>query len=106
MFFVFLYRESILSDIQLYSHVYSTCKTETFPTMRFEAFTTMNMSMLCEISSSHGGEYDVQNCRPTFQRSVDNHFTRQYIPEDNSEHDVYVGRLGDNIARTCRYIPC
>jgi predicted aspartyl protease len=22
----------------------------------------------------------------TFETSVDNHFTRQYIPEDNSEH--------------------
>jgi hypothetical protein len=61
----------------------------------------------CEISSSHGGEYDVQtDCRPTFQRcvlppssgmmmmeavrtsetSADNYFTRQYIPEDSSEH--------------------
>jgi hypothetical protein len=27
----------------------------------------------------------------TSETSVDNHFTRQYIPEDNSEHDkVYV----------------
>jgi hypothetical protein len=34
----------------------------------------------CEISSSHGGEYDVQ------KTSVDNHFTRQYNPEDSSEH--------------------
>jgi hypothetical protein len=37
---------------------------------------------LCEISSSHGGEYDVQSCL-----LADNHFTRQYIPEDNSEQD-------------------
>jgi hypothetical protein len=35
-----------------------------------------------KISSSHGGEYDVQ----TSETSVDNHFTRQYILEDNSEH--------------------
>jgi hypothetical protein len=46
----------------------------------------------CEISSSHGGEYDVQSCLlmmeavRTSETSVDNHFTRQYIPEDNSEH--------------------
>jgi hypothetical protein len=32
----------------------------------------------CEISSSHGGEYDVQNCLLGC--------TRQYIPEDSSEH--------------------
>jgi hypothetical protein len=86
-------------------------------------FITLTFKTLrCEISSSHGGEYKVQNCllgctavwnncRPTFQRfvlpplsrmsdppipddgrqhvtsetSVDNYFTRQYIPEDNSE---------------------
>jgi hypothetical protein len=34
--------------------------------------------------SSHGGEYDVR----TSETSVDNHFTRQYIPEDNSEHEI------------------
>jgi hypothetical protein len=54
----------------------------------------------CEILSSHGGEYDVQNCLlgctasisslmmeavRTSETSVDNYFTRQYIPEDNSE---------------------
>jgi hypothetical protein len=64
----------------------------------------------CEISSSHGGEYDVQSCLlgytavekivdlsfrgaysgmmeavRTSETSVDNHFTRQYIPEDDSE---------------------
>jgi hypothetical protein len=57
-----------------------------------------------EISSSHGGEYDVQSCllgctavlnnfRPTVmmeavrtsETSVDNYFTRQYNPENNSE---------------------
>jgi hypothetical protein len=50
---------------------------------------------LSEISSSHGGEYDVHSCLlgslvmeavRTSETSVDNHFTRQYIPEDNSEH--------------------
>jgi hypothetical protein len=25
----------------------------------------------------------------TSETSVDNHFTRQYIPEDNSEHERY-----------------
>jgi hypothetical protein len=50
----------------------------------------------CEISSSHGGEYEVQNCllpckiirmmeaARTSETSVDNYFTRKYIPEDNS----------------------
>jgi hypothetical protein len=62
--------------------------------------------LLCEISSSHGGEYDVQNCLVgctavsevhtasiirdeavrTSETSVDNYFTRQYSPQDNSEH--------------------
>jgi hypothetical protein len=61
----------------------------------------------CEISSSHGGEYDVQSCllgcsevpaayivalmmeaARTSETSVDNYFTRQYIPEDNSEHHL------------------
>jgi hypothetical protein len=60
---------------------------------------------LCETSSSHGGGYDVQNCLLGYrllpckmivdrrfrgayclhETSVDNHFTRQDIPEDNSE---------------------
>jgi hypothetical protein len=44
-----------------------------------------------EISSSHGGEYDVQSCLLVMEAvrasetSVDNHFTRQYnplIPDD------------------------
>jgi hypothetical protein len=58
------------------------------------------MFMPCEISSSHGGEYGVQNyllgCTAllmkavrTSETSVDNYFTRQYIPEDNSEHHVH-----------------
>jgi hypothetical protein len=56
----------------------------------------MDVCLLCEISNSHGGEYDVQSCLlgyslmieavRTSETSVDNHFTRQYIPEDNSEH--------------------
>jgi hypothetical protein len=69
--------------------------------------------MLCEISSSHDGEYevrfvfwDVLPCKiivdrrfvremrlialmveaaRTSEMSVDNYFTRQYIPEDKSE---------------------
>jgi hypothetical protein len=36
---------------------------------------------ISEISSSHGGEYDVQSCLLGY------HFTRQYIPEDNSEQN-------------------
>jgi hypothetical protein len=40
----------------------------------------------CEISSSHGGEYDVQSCLLGY--TVDNHFTRQYNPEDSYEHHV------------------
>jgi hypothetical protein len=57
--------------------------------------------LVCEISSSHGGEYDVQSCLLGYQgsslmmeavctseTSVDNHFTRQYNPEDRSEHNA------------------
>jgi hypothetical protein len=77
---------------------------------------TFTTTLISEISSTHGGEYDVQNCllgctavyndcRPTLQRcvlppssgmrltsetSVDNHFTRQYNPEDNSEHHTLI----------------
>jgi hypothetical protein len=43
-----------------------------------------NICILCEISSSHGGEYDVQSC--LLGCTVDNHLTRQYNPEDSSEH--------------------
>jgi hypothetical protein len=48
----------------------------------------------CEISSSHGGEYDVHIClvialmmeaARTSETSDDNYFTRQYIPQDKSE---------------------
>jgi hypothetical protein len=50
---------------------------------------------LCEISSSHGGKYDVQSCLQslmmeavhTSETSVDNHFTQQYNPEDSSERE-------------------
>jgi FPC/CPF motif-containing protein YcgG len=45
----------------------------------------VNNTATREISSSHGGEYDVQNCLLGCTGMVDNHFTRQYIPEDNSE---------------------
>jgi hypothetical protein len=41
----------------------------------------------CEISSSHGGEYDVQNC--LLGRTA-SYFTRQYIPEDNSENRCFL----------------
>jgi hypothetical protein len=55
-----------------------------------------NHAKLYEISSSHGGEYEVQICllgctalmmeaALTSETSVDNYFTRQYIPEDKSE---------------------
>jgi hypothetical protein len=37
--------------------------------------------MVCEISSSHGGEYDVQSCLLGF--------TRQYNPEDSSEQEWF-----------------
>jgi hypothetical protein len=63
-------------------------------------------TLLCEVSSSHGGKYDVQNCLVgctaisevhtasiirdeavhTSETSVDNYFTWQYSPQDNSEH--------------------
>jgi hypothetical protein len=29
----------------------------------------------------------------TSETSVDNHFTRQYIPEDNAEHHVLLGSV-------------
>jgi hypothetical protein len=44
-----------------------------------------------KISSSHGSEYEVQNCllgctaACTSETSINNYFTWQYIPEDNSE---------------------
>jgi hypothetical protein len=55
------------------------------------------MCYRCEISSSHGGEYDVQSCLlgctaveavRTSETSVDNLSTRQYNPEDSSEQHV------------------
>jgi hypothetical protein len=95
-------------------------------------FVAKSTHKACEISSSHGGEYEVKicllgctavqnNCRPTFQRyvlpplqgalmmeaarnsetSVDNYFTRQYIPEDKSElrtHKSFI-RVSMNIAK-------
>jgi hypothetical protein len=58
----------------------------------------------CEISSSHGGEYDFQSCLlaysslmmeavRTSETSVDNHFTRQYNPEDSCEHISWMSKL-------------
>jgi hypothetical protein len=40
-----------------------------------------------EISSSHGGEWSslMMEAVRTSETSVDNHFTRQYNPEDSSE---------------------
>jgi hypothetical protein len=64
--------------------------------------------IFCEISSSHGGEYDVQSClsfytavQPwvdnhftrQYNPEVDNHFTRQYNPEDSSEHQMIFYRF-------------
>jgi hypothetical protein len=39
----------------------------------------------------------------TSETSVDNHFTRQYIPEDNSEHHVdhSITTFGDRPFRFC-----
>jgi hypothetical protein len=68
-----------------------------------------------EISSSHGGEYEVQNCLlectavyssltmeavRTSETSVDNYFTRQYIQEDNSEQFLKFIALMMEEART------
>jgi hypothetical protein len=56
-----------------------------------EALTLWSQTCLnSEISSSHGSEYEVQKSLMieavrTSETSVDNYFTRQYIPEDNSE---------------------
>jgi hypothetical protein len=35
----------------------------------------------------------------TSETSVDNHFTRQYIPEDNSEHHkfAYFAKVANNV---------
>jgi hypothetical protein len=38
----------------------------------------------CEITSSHGSEYDDQSCLLGYTGLY--HFTRQYNPEDSSEH--------------------
>jgi hypothetical protein len=75
--------------------------------------------MLCEISSSHGGDYDVQNCLlgctattgiiPDDGGSTHlNYFTRQYIPEDNSEQlhvsSCWVERLKNKLSSTIRLL--
>jgi hypothetical protein len=67
--------------------------------------------------SSHGGEYEVQifllgctavlkNFRPTFRStdiSVDNYFTRQYNPEDNSESPTRLKTLrSSELGRSAR----
>jgi hypothetical protein len=48
----------------------------------------------CEISSSHGGEYEyysslMMEAVRTSETSVDNHFTQQYNPEDSSEQQFH-----------------
>jgi hypothetical protein len=40
----------------------------------------------------------------TSETSVDNHFTRQYIPEDNSEHHVV--QIAEGKSRVCYNIAC
>jgi hypothetical protein len=62
--------------------------------------TGKNIKSGCEISSSQGGGNDVHSSLMmeavrTSETSVDNYFTRQYIPEDNSEHKI---RLFENKA--------
>jgi hypothetical protein len=37
----------------------------------------------------------------TSETSVDNHFTRQYIPEDNSEHEIiYFAQISNTLQQT------
>jgi hypothetical protein len=39
----------------------------------------------------------------TSETSVDNHFTRQYIPEDNSEHDSILLKCGsENVTKNLK----
>jgi hypothetical protein len=88
----------------------------------------MVQTLFCEISSSHGGEYEAQMssgmyCRVkllctdvseartasiislmmkgarTSETSVDNYFTRQYIPEDKSEKNIILLVLLDTYAK-------
>jgi hypothetical protein len=60
-------------------------------------------NIVFEISSSHGGEFEVQICllgctaialmmeaARTSETPVDNYFTQQCIPEDKSEHSIYL----------------
>jgi hypothetical protein len=60
----------------------------------------INNCLLCEILSSHGGEYEVQNCllgctalmmeaARSSETLVDSYFTWQYIPEDNSNCQLF-----------------
>jgi hypothetical protein len=43
------------------------------------------MLLICEISSSHGGGALMMEAARTSETSIDNYFTRQYIPENKSE---------------------
>jgi hypothetical protein len=49
----------------------------------YDQYYLQNFELVCEISSSHGDEYDVQSC--LLGCTIDNHFTRQYNPEDSFE---------------------
>jgi hypothetical protein len=60
----------------------------------------LKKNLLFEISSSHGGEYDVQSCLLGCT-AVDNHFTRQYNPEDSSE--LAVVAIGTNPEHISNY---
>jgi hypothetical protein len=40
-----------------------------------------------------GGLSSLMEAVHTSETSVDNHFTRQYIPEDNSEHDETIIKM-------------
>jgi hypothetical protein len=47
--------------------------------------THLKVNAYCEISNSHGGESELSSGLYCCVK-VDNHFTRQYNPEDSSEH--------------------
>jgi hypothetical protein len=50
--------------------------------VRFQVLTAASMMFRFDF-------WDILPCR-TSETSVDNHFTRQYIPEDNSEHHILI----------------
>jgi hypothetical protein len=63
------------------------------------SFSIQQEVLIREISSSHGGEYDVPSCLLGCT-AVKNDFTRQYNPEDSSEHQVLI------LLEKCIYIKC